>query len=60
MKETLYNLKKVYKYGKKYKKALILQIICCIIFITFAQIFLLSSFYFIKEIPSCQLCKKER
>ena len=35
MKETLQNLKKVYKYGKKYKKALIYQIICCIIFITF-------------------------
>lgn len=35
MKETLENLKKVYKYGKKYKKALIYQIICCIIFITF-------------------------
>ena len=35
MKETLKNLKKVYKYGKKYKKALIYQIICCIIFITF-------------------------
>ena len=35
MKETLFNLKKVYKYGKKYKKALIYQIICCIFFITF-------------------------
>ena len=35
MKETLKNLKKVYKYWKKYKKALIYQIICCIIFITF-------------------------
>lgn len=35
MKETLENLKKVYKYGKKYKKALIYQIICSIIFITF-------------------------
>ncbi|MBE6150066.1 MAG: ABC transporter ATP-binding protein [Firmicutes bacterium] len=35
MKETLQNLKKVYKYGKKYKKALIYQIICCVFFITF-------------------------
>jgi len=35
MKETLQNLKKVYKYGKKYKKALIYQVICCIVFITF-------------------------
>ena len=35
MKETIKNLKKVYKYGKKYKKALIKQIICCIFFITF-------------------------
>lgn len=35
MKGTLYNLKKVYKYGRKYKKALIYQIICCIVFITF-------------------------
>ena len=35
MKETLSNLKKVYKYGRKYKKALIYQIICCIFFITF-------------------------
>ena len=35
MKETLRNLKKVYKYGKKYKKALMYQIICCIVFITF-------------------------
>jgi len=35
MKETLQNMKKVYKYGKKYKKSLIYQIICCIIFITF-------------------------
>ena len=35
MKETLQNMKKVYKYGKKYKKALIYQIICCIIFIVF-------------------------
>lgn len=35
MKETLSNLKKVYKYGKKYKKALIYQIICSIFFITF-------------------------
>ena len=33
--ETIENLKKVYKYGKKYKKALIYQIICCIFFITF-------------------------
>ena len=35
MKETLTNLKKVYEYGKKYKKALIYQMICCIFFITF-------------------------
>ena len=35
MKGTLGNLKKVYKYGRKYKKALIYQIICCIVFITF-------------------------
>ena len=35
MKETLSNLKKVYKFGKKYKKALIYQIICCVFFITF-------------------------
>ena len=35
MKETMINLKKVYKYGKKYKKALMYQIICCIVFITF-------------------------
>ena len=35
MKETLFNLKKVYFYGRKYKKALIYQIICCIFFITF-------------------------
>ena len=35
MKETLKNLKKVYKYGRKYKKALIYQVICCIFFITF-------------------------
>lgn len=35
MKETLQNLKKVYKYGRKYKRALIYQIICCIVFITF-------------------------
>ena len=35
MKETLQNLKKVYKYGKKYRKALIYQCICSIIFITF-------------------------
>ena len=35
MKESWENLKKVYKYGRKYKKALIYQIICCIFFITF-------------------------
>ena len=35
MKETLRNLKQVYKYGRKYKKALMYQIICCIVFITF-------------------------
>ena len=35
MKEALLNLKKVYKYGKKYKKALMYQIICCVVFITF-------------------------
>ena len=33
--ETIDNLKKVYKYGKKYKKALMYQIICCIFFIAF-------------------------
>ncbi|MBQ7136486.1 MAG: ABC transporter ATP-binding protein [Bacilli bacterium] len=31
--ETLRNLKKVYKYGKKYKKALMYQCICCLFFI---------------------------
>ena len=31
MKETIKNLKKVYSYGKKYKKSLIIQIVCCII-----------------------------
>lgn len=31
MKETIQNLRKVYQYGKKYKKALIIQIICCLI-----------------------------
>lgn len=31
--ETLRNLKKVYRYGKKYKKALMYQCICCIFFI---------------------------
>ena len=35
MSETLKNLKKVYKFGRKYKKALIYQVICCIFFITF-------------------------
>lgn len=35
MKETLQNLKKVYKYGKKYKRALIYQGICSVAFITF-------------------------
>ena len=35
MKETINNLKKVYVFGKKYKKALIYQMICCIFFITF-------------------------
>lgn len=31
MRETIKNLKKVYKYGKKYKKCLIIQILCCLI-----------------------------
>lgn len=31
--ETLNNLKKVYKYGKKYKRALMYQVICSIVFI---------------------------
>lgn len=35
MRETLNNLKKVYNYGREYKRALIYQSICCIIFITF-------------------------
>ena len=35
MMETFTNIKKVYGYGKKYKKALICQLICCIFFITF-------------------------
>lgn len=35
MKETIKNLKKVYQYGKKYKKCLIIQIICCIFGIGF-------------------------
>jgi ABC-type multidrug transport system fused ATPase/permease subunit len=35
MKETFLNLRKVYEYGKKYKKALMYQCICCVIFITF-------------------------
>ena len=34
MKETIKNLKRVYKYGKKYKKSLIIQMVCCVIFIT--------------------------
>ena len=35
MKETIHNLKMVYKYGKKYKSCLIIQIICCIFGIGF-------------------------
>ena len=35
MKETIKNLKKVYQYGKKYKKCLIIQIICCLFGIGF-------------------------
>lgn len=35
MKETIRNLKRVYQYGKKYKKCLIIQIICCIFGIGF-------------------------
>jgi len=35
MRETMLNLKRVYKYGRKYKKALIYQIICCVFFISF-------------------------
>ena len=31
MKETLRNLKRVYRYGKEYKGALIIQVICCIV-----------------------------
>lgn len=31
MKETIKNLKQVYKYGKKYRFCLIIQVICCII-----------------------------
>ncbi len=34
MKETIKNLKRVYKYGKKYKKSLYIQLFCCVIFIT--------------------------
>ena len=30
MKETIRNLKKVYKYGKEYRNCLIIQIICCV------------------------------
>lgn len=35
MKETIRNLKRVYQYGKQYKKCLIIQIICCIFGIGF-------------------------
>lgn len=35
MKETIKNLKRVYQYGRKYKKCLIIQIICCIFGISF-------------------------
>ena len=35
MNSTFTNIKKVYRYGKKYKKALINQFICCVVFITF-------------------------
>lgn len=35
MKETIKNLKRVYQYGKKYKKCLTIQIICCIFGIGF-------------------------
>lgn len=35
VKETIKNLKKVYQYGKKYKKCLIIQIICCLFGIGF-------------------------
>ena len=35
MKETIKNLKRVYQYGRKYKKCLIIQIICCIFGIGF-------------------------
>lgn len=35
MKETFINLKKVYQYGKEYKKCLIIQIICCLVGIAF-------------------------
>lgn len=31
MKETIKNLKKVYRYGKEYKSCLIIQILCCIV-----------------------------
>ncbi len=31
MKETVKNLKKVYSYGKEYKRCLVIQIICCIV-----------------------------
>ena len=35
MKETIKNLKRVYQYGKQYKKCLIIQIICCLFGIGF-------------------------
>lgn len=35
MKETLNNLKEVYKYGKAFRKNLFITLICCIVFITF-------------------------
>lgn len=35
MKKTLSNLRKVYKYGKKYRKSLFITMFCCVLFITF-------------------------
>ena len=43
MKETIKNLKRVYQYGKKYKKCLIIQIICCLFGIGFNVIMPLIS-----------------
>ena len=43
MKETVINLKRVYQYGKQYKKCLIIQVICCIFGIGFSVVMPLLS-----------------